>query len=620
MSTMRLSLLCVAGLMLLSGSLMPRHVPANGSGTSLQILNIGAQALPDGTISYRACVASDSSPVNADLTIGPSSGAPGSIVLILSENGFACAAQPGTYLLTDTLTPPNTGSPVTYVFQEICARNADGVACLGANDKLGGLPIDFSCSVDVAVNASGQAISPTVLRPCTGGQGNLNGTTPLPATATPTGSPPSQACTQPTSEPTDTSTPTTPPGSATPMATNTTAPSSVPSDTPTSLPANTATPTFPPLPTATPTFPPPPTFTPRPTATRTPTSTPSPTNTPTPRPTATIIPLWSPTPRPFGPRPRIRPHDNATSAPDCTATPIATAGQAATDTATATTTAQPGTPSATISAPQLTMTAMAMWTGPQQPSPTPVLGNATLAAATATSSATATSNAVAPTSSPPATAPTKNERTQTKAGAGKPSKARATPLVVAINARVLRPGDTLQIAIRYQAGASVTATLRGATRRDVVARGKTNKHGIALLHLRIPVINLPSGHKTVSLAVLGVNSKGIRSTYSTPIQLANLIALATMQTLRACVQTLQVYIAYFPNLPVQLSVQSGRQSRRLTLRTGRSGTVIRRIPVSYLAVRAAALNVAVGINGRHKGHNDVERLTVRLAVPAACRG
>lgn len=249
-----------------------------------------------------------------------------------------------------------------------------------------------------------------------------------------------------------------------------------------------------------------------------------------------------------------------------------------------------------------------------------MLGNATLAAATATSSATATSNAVAPTSSPPATAPVKNERTQTKAGAGKPSKARATPLVVAINARVLRPGDTLQIAIRYQAGASVTATLRGATRRNVVARGKTNKHGIALLHLRIPVINLPSGHKTVSLAVLGVNSRGIRSTYSTPIQLANLIVLATMQTLRACVQTLQVYIAYFPNLPVQLSVQSGRQSRRLTLRTGRSGTVIRSIPVSYLAVRAAALNVAVGINGRHKGHNDVERLTVRLAVPAACRG
>jgi hypothetical protein len=192
-------------------------------------------------------------------------------------------------------------------------------------------------------------------------------------------------------------------------------------------------------------------------------------------------------------------------------------------------------------------------------------------------------------------------------------------LVVSLNARVLRPGDSLQIAIRYQAGASVTAMLHGVTRRDVAVRGKTNGRGLATLRLRVPVINLSNGHKTVTLAVLGVGKKGARASYNARIQLANLVVMALKMSLRACVQTLRLHIAYFPNQPIQINVQSARQLRQLTVHTGRSGTVIGSIPVSYLAVRASALSVAVGINGQHKGRRDVERLTVRLAVPTACR-
>jgi len=219
---------------------------ASGATPTLQIINLGARAQPDGSILYRVCVASDQQPVAGSVTVS-ATGVPPTTIPLSVVGGFSCGYT-DSYLLEGShfFGASPVGQPVDYQFQQACVVGQGAtLSCVdrtGSFPGVNGAPImpAGSCTVDFTVNAVGKAITPTYLTGCSGGLGLLVGVQ-LPATDTPIPAPPvcATAVTATSTQP-STGTNTVVP---TATATNTAVPTDTATDT--SVPTD----TYPPLPT-----------------------------------------------------------------------------------------------------------------------------------------------------------------------------------------------------------------------------------------------------------------------------------------------------------------------------------------------------------------------------------
>lgn len=587
----RTVLFSLATVVLLAGGLVPRLVQGDStSAPPLQVINIAAQAQKDGSLLYRICVISGQSSVRGDVTLA-ATGTGATTDIVLSENGYSCGL-PNSYLLEGSQTFGPSGQNVTYQFVQACVVDASDVLCLSRNQPLlgFGLTVFPDCSIDVSVNSAGLAIAPTVILPCVNGEGSLTSTLALTATPTPTETAascalPSATATGPGATATSAATPAT----ATVPATATGAP--------TGLASATATATSPP-------------------PTQTPTATPRP-------PTATPTSFGTPIPLPWeqGASPHMaRANDQASDAtatvtgtvpaplPQCTATdtPVAaTATLAATAPAGATASATAAQATASSQGPGAGATSTS---APSAPAPT----NTPQPPATSTAPPPAVSAVGTVAGGPPAMSPTRTAGT-----GGKPSP--ATRLLVTLNAYELRPRDILLIHVRYRSHTAIQATLTYAAHRSVRVSGRTGSKGLLTLRLRVPKLTLDHGRGSASLRVVAVPT-ALRATYATRITLSDMILSTRTARVKACKQQLTLHVAYYAKARVQLSVSYlNRRRVHITTGTDRHGNLVRKVALSYLALKPDKLLVSVAASGRHGTAQQTERSQLLVKVPAACR-
>jgi len=513
---------CLAGL--LAGGLVPRLV--HGEAAYLTITNLAVQAQPDGSALYRVCVLSSATPLTGHITVRDF-GSGSDVSIPLTPSGVDCNV-PNSFLLTGSYRASAGQDRTTqYHFQEVFVEVPGVVAeSVLAQQALlagqSGIPIEFDCSVDFFVDSSGNATSPTTLEGCRTSIGDLAGGQAI-ATATP-----AVACgvagtatVDATMTGASTATTSTPTTTGTPTASLTVAPSST----------NTA----PPTPTGTPTSTYPPYLLGG--STRVAAS-----------PTSIIPPLHHAASlrAPAGEAAASVATVAATA--QCTATSVpatATSGPPmATATVSDTMVTPPMTPSGanntatpTVAATFASATSVAATatgtTTAATATGTSVTGAPTTAAATGTSVvATATSTSVAATGTPTAptivvvsppgvivvtSPPSATPNALTLLGALLRGTATPSPYVARtagttgprlnlnVSPRLLRPGDTFAVTVRYIKWSLVRAALGYTPHQELTVTGRADSKGALTLHMRVPIVALHNGHGIATLSVVATS-------------------------------------------------------------------------------------------------------------------